>query len=107
MREYLKVKIKSLASEARIIRLEERRARARNRRELRIGLADHRRGIIRKTARSSLLAYGFLRDVPYRVMEQKTHTEPDWGAVQRMIQNFGNGDKRDLTQRFAEWKDAA
>jgi len=90
-RIYLKVKIKSLATEAKIIRQEERKARERRDRTLRIGLAGHRRGIVRHEARHSLLAYGFLRGVPYDKMEAKCHgnDEPEFGKVYKLVQKFG------------------
>lgn len=106
MREYLKVKVKSLAAEARIIQLEERLARARRRRDLVMGLAEHRRVTVRKASRSTHLAYGFLRGRAYHTMERTCRTEPDWGAVQKMIEKYGEGDRRVLVQKFADWKAA-
>jgi len=70
-RIYLKVKIKSLAAEARIIRHEEAKARKWKNTALRVGLAGHRRGIVRSAARHTHLAYGFLRGRPYKAMEAK------------------------------------
>lgn len=107
MREYLKVKVKSLAAEARIIRLEERRAKAQKRKDLLLGLQSHRRGIVRTASRSTHLAYGFLRGRPYHAMERTTRTEPNWDAVQKMIEKYGQEDRRLLAQKFADWKDAA
>ncbi len=88
---YLKVKIKSLAAEAKIIRQEERKARERRNRTLQIGLASHRRGIVRHEARHSQLAYGFLRGMPYHKMEAKCHgnDEPEFGKVYKLVQKFG------------------
>ena len=104
MREYLKVKIKSLAAEARIIRLEECRAKARNRKDLVVGLAGHRRGIVRTVSRSTHLAYRFLRGRPYRATERTCRTDPNWDAVQKMIEKYGRGDRRLLVQKFTDWK---
>lgn len=81
---FLKVKVKSLAAEARIIRREERRNP-----ELRGDLAAHRREVVRKEARHSLLAYGYLRGRSYRAMERTTHAEPSWAEVERMIRRYG------------------
>lgn len=85
-RTYLKVKIKSLAAEAKIIRLETKRAK---RASIRDGLALHRKGAVRFEARHTHLAYGFLRGREYRQMEQKAHTPPDWDKVRRMIERYG------------------
>lgn len=114
----LKVKVSTLAAEARIIRNLER-ARKRQRRRTTFGkpffpvdptlldLQLHRRVVVRKKARASLLAYGFLRGRPYRTMERFAHTAPDWARVERMILKFGSGqgEIRDLKQRFEEWKE--
>lgn len=85
---FLKVKVKSLAAEAQIIRLEERRA---GHGELRDRLAVHRRWSVRFEARHSLLAYGYLRGIPYVAMERTTRENngPDWDHVEGMVKRFG------------------
>lgn len=55
-RAELRVKIKSLAAEARIIRREELRSKERGRRAERESLYAHRTYEVRREARSSLLA---------------------------------------------------
>jgi hypothetical protein len=85
-RTYLKVKIKSLAEEARIIRKETKRARKAS---IKNGLALHRKGIVRHEARHTYLAYGFLRGLEYRQMEHKAFEAPDWAKVRRMIERYG------------------
>ncbi len=105
MQEYLRVKVKSLAAEAKIIRDEERKAKAHRKFDLRLGLAEHRRGVVRHAARSSLLAYGFLRNTPYLSMEKNCRREPDWNAIEKMVMKYGLGDRRDIAQKFSEWKD--
>ena len=85
-RTYLKVKIKSLAAEAKIIRIEEKRAR---RPGLRRGLEDHRRGIVRTEARHTHLAYGFIRGLEYHQMESTTHEAPNWEKVRKMVEKYG------------------
>ena len=80
-RIYLKVKIASLAAEARIIRNLEKRRRARlTRRHIPIltddvwcGLNTHRRLELRIEARHAQLAYGFLRSRAYRTIENNPH----------------------------------
>ncbi len=86
---------------------EEMRARAAKARDGFHSLRNHRLEKVRKECRHSHLAYGFLRDVPYRRMEQSCHTEPDWKAVQSLIERFAEGDLRDHRQRFSSWKEAS
>ena len=88
-RVYLRVKIKSLAAEAQIIRTEERRAYARGRAGLRRGLEDHRKGIVRTESRHTHLAYGFIRGREYAQMESSTHETPNWEKVRKMVDRYG------------------
>lgn len=87
---YIKVKILSLAAEAKIIRKQEQKARKHGNRSLRVGLADHRRGIVRHEARHAQLAYGFLRGTPYKQMEAKCHPGcgPDFKKVRSSIERY-------------------
>ena len=126
MNTYLKIKIKSLASEARMIRLEERKVkgyiRYRNRnvsskeqpskidgrlRTLREGLHYHRIFDVRRESRSSCVAYGFLRGRDYGQIEQKCYSLPDWQKVQQIVLSFALDDQRVVKQRFANWIDGA
>lgn len=84
-REMLRVKLKSLAAEARIIRREERRARG----ELREELYLHRINDVRRAARSTLLAYGLIRGRTLDQMEPKRYSEPDWDAIGKMLKKYG------------------
>lgn len=111
---YLKVKIKSLAEEARIIREEERKTQDP---EARAGLVSHRKGTVRQEARHTLLAYGFLRGKKYRQIEPKSHTKPVWPRVVRMLRTYGLEDpgwkiwkrgefkrtKEELLENFDKW----
>lgn len=113
MHVYLKVKVVSLAAEARIIRNLEQKRRAYLRRTTGVagdtafwGLRKHRTWDVRREARSSCLAYGFLRGRHYRALEAKCYSKPDWKRVQYLIERYGEGDKRLLVQKFSEWKDA-
>lgn len=117
----MKVKVKSLAAEAGVIRLEERRARKNPR--LRAELWAHRTGVVRTEARLSLLAYAFLRGRPYRASEPKSDPRKvDWKRVEEMVKRFGVtgfgtrgfGDlgynpalKDEQAARFKEWREAA
>ena len=69
-RSYLKVKIKSLAAESRIIRHEEKKAYDNDNRE---GLYLHRVKDVRRESRASQLAYAFLRGVPFLVVEPSSN----------------------------------
>lgn len=73
-REMLRVKIKSLAEEAKIIRKEERRTHPGT---LRNELREHRAGPLRLEARASHLAYGFIRGLTIEQMEPKRLPMPE------------------------------
>lgn len=89
----LKIKIKSLAEEARIIRAAEAKQK---------GCADnfaypgegwklwtHRINVVRPEARATQLAYAYLRGRTYRQVEPIRQTEPEWRRVQKMVENYG------------------
>lgn len=84
---FLKVKIKSLASESQHIRKEERIRRGTD--PLRRELHDHRVQVVRREARHTLLAYGYLRGMEYDRLERTRRTDPDWEAVERMVRKYG------------------
>lgn len=111
-RVYLKVKIKSLAAEAKIIRIEERKNK-----KARAGLAEHRKGTVRTAARHTLLAYGFIRGRKYSAIEAKCQRPPNWDNIWRMVDKYGvqwyndefvsnDYKKRKAEQkvRFDDWK---
>lgn len=109
-RVYLKVKIKSLTAEAKIIRSEERKNK-----RARAGLSGHRRGIVRTAARHTLLAYGFIRGRKYSDMEAKRQHYPNWIIIWRMVEKYGvQWDEEDIQSyrkrkseqeaRFEDWK---
>lgn len=117
MNIHLKVKIASLAAEARIIRRYENRLLKKLRKipnwpdegkpdEIRAfgTLRYHRKWDVRREARSSCLAYGFLRGRSYKALEKTCRHSPDWKRVESIINSFSVGDKRDVAQRFSEWK---
>lgn len=156
MHVYLKIKIKTLAAEARDIRQEERkininaRERIHLRRDIKLGtyrdmhnrrtndfigeavilrlqkklersrnilnnskaqarfrgLHTHRTIEVRKEARSSFLAYGFLRGLGYKSIED-TKKKVDWDRVESLVKKYSEDDPRITLQRFAEWKDAS
>jgi hypothetical protein len=93
-REQLRVKVKSLAAEASMIRREEKK-QYRHARKLKVPpvladeLRDHRRRFVRPEARSAHLAYGFIRGMPYEAMERSAKKPPNWEQVKRLCHKFG------------------
>lgn len=86
-REMLRVKLKSLAEEARIIRKEERRSWGALRHELWV----HRVGPVRFEARAAHLAYGLLRGRTLQQMEQRdTIDSPELKTrVDQLLKKYG------------------
>lgn len=84
-REMLKVKVKSLALEAQIIRKEERRTHG----ELRAELHTHRVDVVRSEARHSCVAYGLIKGRRYEQMEVKPAKPIDWARVNKMLRRYG------------------
>jgi hypothetical protein len=87
MKDYLKIKIMSLAAEARIIRKEERKWPGPS--DARQGLHRHRVIDVRRECRVANLAYGFLRGRSYRALEAKCYEEPNWQRVAELIRKYG------------------
>lgn len=86
-REMLRVKLKSLAAEAKIIRAEEKRTHGLLRHELH----SHRVREVRSEARHTHLAYGFIRGRTYAQMERSPLKgyPPDWERVRKMTKRYG------------------
>ena len=112
---HLKIKLKTLAAEARIIRTEERRAlaacrhhspgEARARARLAYAsLKDHRLGTVAPVTRRNALAYGFLRGRTYAELEPRTRTPIDLRAVHKIAQRFGTPA---ALARWPAWQAAA
>lgn len=123
----LKCKIGALAAEAKFTRKFERREikQARRidkkyggtspdpdkyssgkRRDRAVSMRLHRVHAIRKEARHAQLAYAFLRNRPYRLIEYYSRVRPDWDAIQEIALRFSEEDPRAIKQHFSEWKDA-
>lgn len=101
----LKVKIKSLAAEAQIIRMEENRSLPGSR--MQQELHQHRTLDVRKEQRNSFLAYAFLRGIPLSVCEKGAKSEPDWKRVAQIVDKFGTRDYYQLDHQrhaFNLWK---
>lgn len=88
-RVHLKVKIKHLAAEAKIIRHEIAKAKAKRDPHLCATLNSHRVLTVRYAARHAQLAYACLRGVPYSAIEAKCYEEPNWTEIRRQALAFG------------------
>lgn len=84
LRVALKVKIKSLAEEARIIKKEEKRNP-----HLQNYLYRHRIDVVRREARNSLLAYAIIRGKAYNDVETNPQSPPNWLAIEAMVKKYG------------------
>jgi hypothetical protein len=122
MRSYLKVKIKSLAEEARIIRAEERRvkaqrfhARGRQGEETRLagldaeffGLYHHRTQDVRREARAANIAYAFMRGRPYAKIEKAGSANVPVDRAISLVAKFGYVKPAQATIDMKAWFDAS
>ena len=127
MLNYLKIKVVSLAAEARLIRKDERkqlkwaRAAAQNNAygkgaeyaqyhyKVFFGLQAHRKIDVRQESRASNLAYGFLKGRKFSEIERVSHNKntnpPNWTKVKNLVQRYGEGKEKEILQRFETWKD--
>lgn len=88
MSVFLKIKLKSLAAEARIIRAQELKTRGTRNNHLREELYLHRIGVVRRAARETHLAYGYIRGRSYCALERECRCPPDWKAVGKMVEKY-------------------
>ena len=125
MKNYLKVKAMSLASEAKIIRKQEKQRAKQLRHALkfnytraadyhdavRTGLYLHRIGIVREEARATNIAYGFLRNKKYSQIESFTYNPPDWARVEELVMKYAERTSprynRPVEEVFKAWKEDA
>lgn len=115
MQSYLKIKIKSLATEAQIIRFEERKVKTRRawhrlhqKDDIAFesefnGLREHRRNEVRGEARLSQVAYGFLRRVPYSTIEPTGSRSFDKKRVCAMLAKYGHIPSAEAAERLDIW----
>lgn len=82
----LKVKIKSLAAESKIIRREISKSKDVG---LTASLQGHKMMVVRPEARHSLLAYAFLKGKSYSQVEKSARESPDWVKVVKLVEKFG------------------
>lgn len=59
--------------------------------------------VLRKEARDTQLAYGFLKGIAFATMEQRRYTNPDFVNIERIVMNNTDEDERVVQQRYAEW----
>ena len=97
---FLKIKLKSLAAEARIIRRQERKTGGKHD-HIRESLYLHRLHVVRRASRETHLAYGYLRGRPYRAMERNALRGPDWKSVASMVKKYGEFKEED----FKSWQE--
>lgn len=94
---FLQIKIKSLAAEGAAIHREERKwprpseANGKDSCYVRGQLREHRIMVVRREARAAQLAYGFLRNKPYKSIETSCHEEPKWDRVADIAARFAGG----------------
>jgi hypothetical protein len=112
--KFLKIKLKSLAAEAKIIRREELRLNcspslgediaARNTSE-RTALYVHRIITVRSECRATHLAYGYLRGRAYHQLEASCRERPDWARVARMVYRYGKTGRKEaeLIEVLRDW----
>jgi hypothetical protein len=107
-RRLLKIKLKSLAEESRIIRREELRLRALRHSALREEIYLHRVHDVRNEARATLLAYAFIRGKTYLSVEHCRLPSRDWaGIVLRaatMVGKYGTPEmKKEAVDLVKNW----
>lgn len=85
----LKIKIKSLAAEAKIIRHAELKLKRLQKLDSREKVYLHRVNIVRPEARAAQLAYGFLRGRTYEQLEQNCEKPVPVHYLARLVHKFG------------------
>ena len=108
MKTYLKIKIASLAAEARLIKREEKRwwKPVANRdvnkpgeplrikviykkdHPLVLSLREHRIHSVRAECRSAHIAYGYMRGRAYKQIENKCYEHPNWDRIADIVRTF-------------------
>lgn len=84
----LKIKLKSLADEARTIRNEENKLKIERNFSKLNDLHDHRVHVVRPEARATHIAYGLLRGLGYDQIERTTTSSPNWSRVRSMVKKY-------------------
>ena len=111
---YLKIKIKSLAAEAVIIKREEQKWKklsvftenVKQPHPLFFSLRSHRLYEVRTECRAAILAYGYLRGRTYQSIEAKCYEKPNWTRVTNLICKYGNLNaekQKEVSTRLKSW----
>ncbi len=104
----LKIKAISLADEARTIRIEEKRAKAKRQTSTLNSLHEHRINVVRPAARATHLARAFLAGMPYRAVERTTRTSAPAYATSQMLVKYGKFESRKEAQEaFEAWTEVS
>lgn len=106
----LKIKRLTLAAEARLIRTEEKRAKAKLKIELLDSLHCHRDGVVRRAARAAHLAHAFLTGRAYATVETRTKDRPWEADIAENLRRFGGREfmameKKALNKLVGAWLD--
>lgn len=83
--------------------IEEKKARAQRDYDIYWNLHQHRKNVVRKEARATNLAIGFLRGKFYEEMEFFAHEDPDWDKIERMACVYSDLDPREVKVQIEEW----
>lgn len=89
----LKIKLKSLAAESRIIRKEELKNKGKWSYQAH-DLHYHRVHYLRPITRATYIAYGLLRGMEYLQIEPTSKSQPDWNKVKAMINKYSTWSER-------------
>lgn len=124
MKSHLKVKVFSLSAEMTYIRRQEEKWKTKAKRAREKGRDDSyafanfwsqraHRAELKRDARFTHLAYGFLRGQSYDCMEPICYgplkgygsEEPNWKHIEAMVEKFSKDEAspQDTMQKFAEW----
>lgn len=100
---FLKIKLKHLAEEVRIIKREESKYKGPRWGQswARGSLMIHRLYTVRPEIRDAHLAYGYLRGKSLVQIESFARTEPNWDNVLRMVKKYGS---RSHVEKFEQWR---
>lgn len=134
MKTYLKIKICSLAEEAKIIKREEHRwwkltgkkeiygkdpneylftkSLFKKDHPLVFGLREHRIHVVRTECRSANIAYGYMRGRAYKQIEHKCYEQPNWERIATIIRDFSGSkylsadQRKKLAEDLKTWAEA-
>ena len=108
VRAKFRVKIKSLATEAKIIQREKQRRREHGYvyyedfvQRVADSLESHARNVVATEARHTLLAYAFFRGKPYKDVERSCRIPPDKRAIARILKSLVSW--KDQTDAVDKW----